>query len=241
MFYMVHEQLFPFLDGEKFHNGLVLNTPDKPGAKQLEALTVLLQGKSVIHVGCADHLSFIDQKRMAGTWMHDNLLKFTRRCLGVDINEQAVAYLTGKLGYKDIILHDLTSPSLPEEICSQKWDYLFMGDVLEHIDNPVEFLAKIHGLYKDRVGEIVVSVPNAFSFQNAYFILRCQECINTDHRYWFSVFTLAKVMVRAGFRPKMYATVTRSAFSVAPSVSLPQELLDLFVKENDTILMTATF
>lgn len=196
--------------------------------------------KSVIHVGCADHLPLIDQKRAQGNWLHDALLGFTSRCLGLDINREAVDYLTSKLKYKDIICHDLTSPVLPPEIADRKWDVMFMGDMLEHLDNPVQFLSEVHGLYKGQVDRLLVSVPHAFSYQNFMFMLRNQECINSDHRYWFTVYTLAKIITRAGYKPVFYALVNRTPFSPQRN-TLPELLTKIFPTCHDSIIMGAKF
>jgi hypothetical protein len=51
-----------------------------------------------------------------------------------------------------------------------------------------------------KAGWLVLTTPNAFRYQAALQSLRGQEIINSDHRYWFSPYTLAKVMWRAGYR-----------------------------------------
>jgi hypothetical protein len=48
--------------------------------------------------------------------------------------------------------------------------------------------------------EFVVTVPNALSLRNAVQALGGVERINTDHRAWFSPFTLLKVLADAGLR-----------------------------------------
>ena len=80
-----------------------------------------------------------------------------------------------------------------------KWDYLVAGEIVEHLDNPVEFLRLLNERYKQRVDKIIITVPNAFRINNLTFSMKGQECINTDHRYWFTPYTICKVVHRANF------------------------------------------
>jgi SAM-dependent methyltransferase len=239
---MINDNWRPYLEGTAFSRGLTLSLSphDQPVQSHLEVIKEALAGKTVIHVGCCDHLPLIDQKRAQGTWLHDTLCGFTRRCLGLDINREAVDYLTARLGYKDIICHDLTSPALPPEITSRKWDAMFMGDMLEHLDDPVQFLSEVHGIYKGQVDRLLVSGPHAFSFQNFMFMLKNQECVNTDHRYWFTVYTLAKILTRAGFKPVFYALANRAPLT-ARRDTLPELVTRLFPACHDSIVMGAMF
>jgi hypothetical protein len=47
--------------------------------------------------------------------------------------------------------------------------------------------------------ELVTTTPNVFRIQNLINTLRAREYINSDHRYWFSPYTLAKVLSQAGY------------------------------------------
>ena len=53
--------------------------------------------------------------------------------------------------------------------------------------------------YGDCFDNIIITVPNAFWLQNLRFAFRTREGINTDHRHWFSPFTLLKHLRTAGF------------------------------------------
>ena len=242
MIYAIDKRLHAYFEGSAFSNGLTITLASGNNVRQsvLPVLRQILAGKSIIHVGCADHLQLIDQKRAKGVWVHDQLLQVATRCLGIDINVQAVAYLKEKLGYQDIIVHDLTSAELPASLVSQSWDFMFMGDMLEHLDNPVAFLRQVHGLYKDRVQRLLISVPNAFSVQNFMFMLNNQECINTDHRYWFSIFTLAKLLVLSGFTPCFYTLADRSP-AIAPNDPLTRQMMERSFINQDTIIMGSDF
>lgn len=80
----------------------------------------------------------------------------------------------------------------------QRWDYAILGEILEHIDNPVSYLNAIQQLYSDCLIRIVITVPNAWTQATMRMANRSTEIINSDHRYWFTPYTLSKVMVQAG-------------------------------------------
>jgi hypothetical protein len=90
------------------------------------------------------------------------------------------------------------------------------------------------------VERLLVSGPHAFSFQNFMFMLKNQECVNTDHRYWFTVYTLAKILTQAGFKPVFYALANRAPLT-AQRNTLPELVTKLFPTCHDSIVMGALF
>ena len=189
-----------FLTGTKFSNGANISIRQNSEVRdRISFLESLARKYSVIHLGFADHLPLIDEKIKAGTWLHKRLSDVANECIGVDIDREAVEVLTSKLKIKDLYQHDvINDPPLPR-ITATKWDYFIIGEVLEHIDNPVLFLSEIRKKYGPYVKKFVITVPNAWDYDNFRNLLKSVESINTDHRYWFTPFTLSKVCVRAGF------------------------------------------
>jgi len=160
-------------------------------------LSKLCFDKKIIHVGCVDHNSdLIELKIQKDKWLHAFLDKVATLAIGVDINEEGIKYISEKYGY-DVKTLDITQPN--EYLKREVFDYILFPDVIEHIGNPVEFLKLVRLSYSDNIKRIILTVPNAFSkinFQNAKNNF---EEINTDHRFWFTPFTLAKVLVDAGY------------------------------------------
>ena len=153
--------------------------------------------KRVVHLGCTDHLSIIDQKVKSGVLLHQQLTRIAAACLGVDINREATRLLR-RLGITNIIVADITQPDIPD-ICNNEWDFLLMAEMLEHIDDPVAFLKCIALHYREQLKNLIITVPNAFGFvQMAQVFYHGTESINHDHRYWFTPYTLCKVAHQAG-------------------------------------------
>ena len=163
-------------------------------------------GKKIVHIGFVDHTSeSIDKKLAQGKWLHERLCRISKRCYGLDINQPGVDYVKNALGYKDVECIDVLKQD-SSEIFSRKWDYLLIPDVLEHQNNPVDFLAGFARRFKGVAGEIVITVPNGFARENFNMAKRNFETINSDHRFWFTPYTLAKVITEAGLTVKEIRT-----------------------------------
>ncbi len=193
--------LSPYLLGTQFHNSLVvqLKRPEKQIVDRLDRLCELVRGKTVLHLGFADHLPLIPEKDKQGRWLHRLLCTQASRCIGVDIDKEAVEYVRTRMQIPDVFCMDITSDELPDAVSAAKWDYVILGELLEHIDNPVAFLASIHDRLKTIAENLVITVPNAFDAANLRFLRKNCEYTNSDHRYWFTPYTLAKVAVRGGY------------------------------------------
>ncbi len=202
---MFENNLKEFLSGLYFSNGLTVKISQRgePLSDRFSILENFCNSKDIIHLGCVDHLPLVERKISDHTWLHARLCACAHRCLGVDINNEGVEYLVAKLGYSDTICADITKDDIPDIIDSQ-WDYLVMGEILEHVDNPCAFLSAIHEKYSKNISRMIITVPNAFSWQNISYTFSHEECINTDHRYWFTPYTLAKVTTQAGMEVEQF-------------------------------------
>lgn len=194
----------PYLSGTAFSTlyDVVLEHEEEDFriTERQDVLLDLSRGKRVIHAGCVDHsIETIEEKLRMGMWLHSNLAAVASRCLGVDTNGSGIEHVRTALGYSDVVTADISN-GLPEPYAAESWDFLLLPEVLEHIDNPVDFLTRIHTKFRSSTGALVVTVPNAFALGNFRRARAGRECINSDHRYWFTPFTIAKVLTRAGFR-----------------------------------------
>lgn len=199
---MLQHSVQPYLTGEEFDNGLRVKIAGRQKLfSRIDYLCEYATGKRIIHVGCVDHIPLITEKLKANTWLHRRLDEVCREQLGLDNSTEGIAYMKEFLGYNNVIYEDILEGEVNEAITQKEWDCMIMGEILEHVDNPVEFLSKIRERYSPYVKELLITVPNALSMNNALYALRHTERINTDHRYWFSPYTLNKILIRAGFKP----------------------------------------
>lgn len=189
-----------YLKGELFSAGLDVpfSLEKYPNQTRIDKIVELTKGKRVIHLGCADHLPLIEVKIKNKKWLHGLLLENTSQCVGIDNNKKAVDYINQNLHIKDVYHLDIITDnaSFTE---NTDWDFMILGEIIEHIDNPVDFLSKIREKYKTRVNKIIITAPNIFNILIINDIKNNIENINTDHRYWFSPYTLTKVLTNSGY------------------------------------------
>jgi len=191
-----------YFKGKEFSNALRVNynlVDNKLFQSRVDYILKIVKSKKVIHLGCVDHIPLVEEKHKMGLLLHDDLVKNTSRCLGIDINEEGIKFFKEQLGYHDVISMNITEDPPNPVILSETWDYLIMGELLEHIDNPVNFLEKIKNKYSQNIKNYIITVPNAFKINNIKNIFKNIEEINTDHRYWFTPYTISKILISAGY------------------------------------------
>ncbi len=194
-----------YLRGEEFSNGAAIHIYSRKEVfkEKFQLIEEIVRDKKILHIGCCDHLPLIDLKIRHHTWLHARLCEWCQKCIGIDINRKGIDYLINSMGYIDVFCMDITNT--PEKfILEENWDYFVLGDILEHVDNPCDFLKKIRDNYSNCVDYLLISVPNALSALNIFYTLFNREIVNTDHRYNFTLFTLAKIVYQAGMTVDQY-------------------------------------
>lgn len=178
---------------------VIISKKESNISDRFSVIEKLVYNQNIIHFGCCDHIPLIRQKIQNNTWLHSRLCKNSIKCLGVDINKEAITYIQNEFGCRDILHADLLIDEI-DEIRNNHWDYMVMGEILEHVDNPTIFLNAIRLKYNGNIKKLIITVPNAFSWRNFKHAIQHKEVINTDHRYWFTPYTLAKIVVNAGLQ-----------------------------------------
>lgn len=199
-----------FSNFEKFHYERKTFIPNR-----VELLDQLLKDKVVLHFGCCDHENIIEEKILNNSHLQVRLANIADKCIGVDNNLSGINKLKS-LKVENCHYYDLFESENPE-IENEKYDYILLGEILEHISDPVAFLTMIHSKFYNSQN-IIITVPNAFSSKNFYNIKRGVEEINTDHRYWFTPYTVAKVATEAGYKFDCLYFVDRSKISIFDKV-----------------------
>lgn len=166
-----------------------------------EFLKHITKNKVVLHVGFANHLEEIDNLIKNKQWLNNEIIQVASLVVGTDINAVAVNYIKKNTCIENIYCIDVAE-CLPDG--NKKYDNAIIPDVLEHMDNPVDFLRKFNETSSNYLDEIIITVPNAWHLFNLKMLFFKKEYINSDHRYWFTPFTLAKVLDRSGWVPKQF-------------------------------------
>jgi hypothetical protein len=191
-----------YLLDKAFSNGAIIKLADqkKDNLYRDDYLVEKAKNKNILHLGFVDHLPLIDEKIKRGNWLHKKLIDVSTLCFGVDINKEGIEYIKDKYNYDDLYVADITSELIPKEILDVKFDYIYIPDVIEHIGNPVDFLESIRDRFKTNVEKIILTTPNAFRWNNFMNSFKTIEVVNTDHRFWFTPFTLSKIVTDAGYK-----------------------------------------
>ena len=87
----------PFLTGETLDTNFsfpITHVDVKTPTDRVTFLGSLLENKTVLHIGCADHLDVIDAKIAAGKHLHSALIKKSKYVTGIDLNVEACLLYT---------------------------------------------------------------------------------------------------------------------------------------------------
>jgi hypothetical protein len=238
-----------YLKGDSFSNGLDIwcdsGSNDVP--QRIDIIESLVAGKKIIHVGCVDHLPLIKEKVKNDLWLHGRLCSITKRCIGLDINEEGIEYLKNELACDDVFCENiLISENIEGILGNDDWDFIVLGEILEHVDNPHQFLQSLHDKFRGKVRGIIITVPNAFCFDNLVNTFKGKECINSDHRYWFTVYTLSKLLTLSEYKIDKYelcelgAHLNRTIKSrIRAFLSLKLHMIRIFPLLRETIVIVA--
>lgn len=191
----------PYIEGKEFKDMLPMKVKQAEGPQdRMDFVEGLIDGKSVLHIGCLDHVPLIQNRLNNNRWLHGRISQSASECLGIDINREGVDFVRSELQISNVCYGDITDPNKIEEITSKCWDYVVFGEVIEHVDSPVLFLQKFVSIYGSYIDRIVITVPNAFKASNIRLAFKSLEVINSDHRYWFTPYTIWKVVHQAGLQ-----------------------------------------
>ena len=194
----------PFLAGETIDSNLsfpIAHVDVQTPTDRVSFLGSFLENKTVLHIGCADHMDVIDAKIAAGNHLHCALIKRSNHVTGLDLNAKAIKHLQGKYDISDIHVCDILKVDRETETFSEgrHYDYALLAEIVEHLDNPGQFLTHLNESLGHLYDRIVITVPNAFSSVARRAWRNGIENINSDHRFWFSPYTIARLTTAAGF------------------------------------------
>ena len=96
----------------------------------------------------------------------------------------------------------------------EKFDVVHIGDVIEHVDSPIN-LIKFAARHLREGGRIIVRTPAAYCFD---YISRIKtnttDLSNLEHMYYVLPIHMLEISRRAGVGMTCYRTLTRRGFTV---------------------------
>lgn len=159
------------------------------GLKDIGFVPVKVDGisKKILDIGCATGLFLSHMKKMG--W----------KTYGVEICKDACDY-GNNVRNVNIFHGTLNEAGFNEET----FDIIHLSHVIEHINNPKEFLQEIYRLLKPG-GVIYCTTPNVQGLQARWFKEKWRSAI-ADHLVLFSIKTLKRVLEEIGFLDLKYRT-----------------------------------
>lgn len=142
-------------------------------------------GLSILDVGCVGQ--DYDYKNPA--WLHNRIKNVASSIDGVDIDKDGIVKLK-ESGY---------SIYLPDELSKsgKKYDVVLMADVIEHVNDPVEFLRFYSSFLNDK-GKMIITTPNAHGIRNfSSILIRNNYPLNPEHTFWLCPRTFLEIIQRA--------------------------------------------
>ncbi len=125
---------------EGYSDPATLEKMSEPGV--LIDIKKLTAGKRFLEVGCAGG-AFLNTARKLGFQTH-----------GVELSEDASRFAKQTFGL-DVFTGELADAKFPD----RSFDVVFMGDVIEHLPNPIATLREVHRLL-DKDGVLVMALPS---------------------------------------------------------------------------------
>lgn len=160
-----------------------------------------VQGKRVLDIGVVSHSArYFDQ----ADWRHGRISAAAGSCLGIDILPDLVNELNER-GF-NVRCMDATS----QEDIGERFDAVFIGDVVEHVNDAVALLA-FAGRHLADGGRLLVTTPNPFS-RKFYRQFRREGgalVVNLDHVAWITPTLAMELARRAGLELTAYHLVKR--------------------------------
>lgn len=166
----------------------------------LEFIEQCVAQRSVLDIGVVSHSArYFDQP----DWRHGRIARRARRCVGIDILAPLVAELNQR-GFH-VLCVDATSGA----DIGERFERVFIGDVLEHVDDAVALL-RFAARHLEAGGRVYATTPNPFSRKFWRRFRRDGTAIvNLDHVAWITPTQAMEIGRRAGLALSAYHLIKR--------------------------------
>jgi len=177
--------------------------------------------KNILHFGFAD-APFTEERLASNEILHMRLRKVAKNVFGADIDKKAIEQYRKSTKDKNNAYIDITKKIDPHLFNGQTFDVVLLGEIVEHLDNPVQALQNLKEL-TDKIcnkdSYLLITVPNAFNFQGQVAAYSGYEIVHPDHLYYFSPVTLDTLLKRSGFINNMIALYKSPSDNVSQGIS----------------------
>lgn len=152
----------------------------------------------VLDLGAMDESAW-QAKRGRGTWLHEEIGRTAARVDGID-NSALVPAEGLRTGSTSMIGRgDVSDPERLVAALAEPPDVVVAGELIEHLENPLQFLKRFAATTRLSGRTLILSTPNATALHNVLIALMRRESTHHDHLCLLSYKTLNTLCMRAGF------------------------------------------
>lgn len=166
---------------------------------RIDYIAAACRNRRVLDLGAMDETAW-QSKRGRGTWLHEEI---SRTAFSVDgIDSSALIPAEGLRTAPNAMIRrgDVSDPERVLAEPAEAPDVLVAGELIEHLENPLEFLRRIARIERLSGKTLILSTPNATALHNVLIGLARRESTHHDHLCVLSYKTLTTLCARAGFR-----------------------------------------
>lgn len=156
-------------------------------------------GRRVLDLGAMDETAW-ESKRGRGTWLHEQISRTAASVDGID--NSALIPPEGLRTAPNAVIRrgDVGDPAQLVAGLADAPDVVVAGELIEHLENPLQFLRRIAAIERLCGRTLFLTTPNATALHNVLVGLARRESMHHDHLCVLSYKTLTTLCVRAGFR-----------------------------------------
>ncbi len=155
-------------------------------------------GRQVLDLGAMDETAW-KAKQGRGTWLHEAIAAQAQRVEGVD--NSALVSAGGLTTADNAVIRqgDVNRVDALLRTAIEPPDVIVAGELIEHLENPLQFLRQFAGIKRLSGKTLILSTPNASALHNFLIGAMCRESTHRDHLCILSYKTLSTLCTRAGF------------------------------------------
>ena len=161
-------------------------------------LETFCQGKSVLHLGCADALYTEARLNNLATLLHFRIARVAGKLVGFDNSAADLERLRVRWPSWEFVLGDvehMEANSFPAP-----FDVILAGEIIEHILNPGLFLCSARRHLTPGRGRLVITTPNHFGSRRYLHFITGREKCHPQHTCYHSYHTLSRMLEMCGYR-----------------------------------------
>jgi 2-polyprenyl-3-methyl-5-hydroxy-6-metoxy-1,4-benzoquinol methylase len=191
-------------------------------ADRFEVVRPMLEGKSVLDVGCASRYGRPD-------WLHGLVEQAASEAVGIDIDAGTVEALLAEG-------HDVQLADAQDFDLGRTFDVVFAGEIIEHLDDVHGFLTSVRR-HLGPGGRLVLTTPNVFYVAGFVYRFGSHGQVHPQHTCWYCEDTLRQVLATNGFSSAEIfftghtspSTLRKAASATARRLLPPRLALDTLV------------